>query len=442
MSVRLPRVAAKLGADFDDLTAEDLHRACSERVAEDVYLDFKGKDSYTSSQSGLEELAKDVTAMANAQGGLLVIGIAEDESGNAARPQVLDVAKSDNLINKMNQGLRARVVPLYPAVEIRAVEDPKTPGSGFYLIGVPRSPLAPHAVRRVTRSDYAYALRVGRTTAWLEESEIAARYRDRFRLAEDHVARVREVFKRGTGERPGIGDIANAEPRIFLELALVPAVPAERRVDKAFINQMAGFFGGLARNTPLRDVAQGFLGHMPIVQRGRLRYASNLAEAECYTDGSCFIRTRVSVGVMRKPPQLNYSVLELRILALLHIAASYAHWAGAYGDVDVLARTTGAWTVLPELRPPSEQGTPVDNRAVKRGSDEPTHLTASLHSLIEEPTQLLIAAHSIAADLLADYGQAETTLLEPDGSVRWMRMGQPGENPLHTWMTDVGLVDS
>jgi hypothetical protein len=328
MSVRLPRVAAKLGADFEDLTADHLHRACSEGVAEDLYLDFKGENSYTSSPAGLDELAKDVTAMANAQGGLLVIGIAEDDNGNAAKLQVLDVTKSDDLINKMNQGLRARVVPLFPAVEIRSVEDPKKPGFGFYLIGVPRSPLAPHAVRRTTRPDYAYALRVGRTTAWLEESEIAARYRDRFRLAEDHVARVREVFDRGTGERPDVGDFANVEPRIFLELALVPAVPAECRVDEAFIIQIMRFFRGLSQKTPVRDLVQGFIPRAPIVRRGRLRYASDLAEAEWYTDGSCFIRTRVSVGVMNKPPQLNYSVLELRILALLHIAASYADWAG------------------------------------------------------------------------------------------------------------------
>jgi hypothetical protein len=390
----------------------------------------------------LDELAKDVTAMANAQGGLLVIGIAEDDNGNAAKLQVLDVTKSDDLINKMNQGLRARVVPLFPAVEIRSVEDPKKPGFGFYLIGVPRSPLAPHAVRRTTRPDYAYALRVGRTTAWLEESEIAARYRDRFRLAEDHVARVREVFDRGTGERPDVGDFANVEPRIFLELALVPAVPAERRVDEAFILQIMRFFRGLSQKTPVRDLVQGFAPRAPIVRRGRLRYASDLAEAEWYTDGSCFIRTHVSVGVMNKPPQLNYSVLELRILALLHIAASYADWAGAYGDVDVLARTTGAWTVFPELRPPAEQGMPVDNRTVKRSSDQPTHLTASLHSMVEEPNQLLIAAHGIAADLLADYGRAETTLLKSDGSVEWMRMEQPGENQLHTWLHNVGLAPS
>ncbi|WP_410637753.1 helix-turn-helix domain-containing protein [Amycolatopsis sp. lyj-346] len=441
MSVRLPRVAAKLGADFQDLRVEELRRACQDRVAEDVQLDFKAEDSYTSKPVGLDELAKDVTALANAQGGLIIIGIAEDDQGNAFELRPLDVTKCDDLIGKMEQGLRARVVPLYPDVAIRVVEDPDASGMGFYLIGVPRSPLAPHAVRKTSRPEYSYALRVGRNTAWLEENEIAARYRDRFRLAEDHVIRVREVFKRGTGLAPEGGDVYNARPLVFLELAAVPAVPAERRVDTGFISQMAGFYGGLARNAPIPGLAQGFIGRMPIVQRGRLRYEFDLAEAEWYTDGSSFLRTLVSVGSHGEPPKLNYSALELRILALLHMASSYANWVGAYGDIDVLARTIGAQTVSPDLRPPTEQSMFIDHSSVKRGSNEPSHLTASLHSLIEEPVQLLTSAYNIAADLLADYGQADTTLLMSDGSVRWQRMGSHGDNQLHTWMTEVGLID-
>ncbi|WP_372669800.1 AlbA family DNA-binding domain-containing protein [Amycolatopsis kentuckyensis] len=440
MSVRLPRVAAKLGADFQDLRAEDLRRACAEGVAEDLHLDFKAEDSYTSKPAGLDELAKDVTALANAQGGLLVIGIVEDDQGNAAALKPLDITKSDDLIGKMEQGLRARVAPLYPAVAIRAVEDHDTPGRGVLLIGVPRSPLAPHAVRRTTRPEYSYALRVGRNTAWLEETEIANRYRDRFRLAEDHVARVREVFNRGVGTPPEAGDVANAEPLIFLELAAVPAVPAERRVDEAFIGQMAGFYGSLVQNTPDPDLVRGFIGRMPVVQRGRLSCDHNDVEAAWYTDGSSFIRVLVGFAKYRDHVRLNYSALELRILSLLQIAAAYADWAGAYGDIDVLARTVGARTVYPDLYAPAQQHAFIDRVTVRRSSNEPTHLTASLHSVVGEPTQLLSCAYSIAADLLADYGQPETTLIKSDGSVRWQRMGAPGRNELHAWLNNVGLV--
>ena len=66
------------------------------------------------------------------------------------------------------------------------------------LIAVPGSAIAPHAVRMTSRPQYSFARRVGRTTAWLEESEIAALYRDRFRLAEEHRDKVLKVLQLGS----------------------------------------------------------------------------------------------------------------------------------------------------------------------------------------------------------------------------------------------------
>src|ERR1700733_7850373 len=111
-------------------------------------------------------------------------------------------------------------------------------GKGYALIAVPGSAIAPHAVRMTSRPQYSFARRLGRTTAWLEESEIAALYRDRFRLAEEHRDKVVKVLQAGSEwtRRLGPGD------RIWLEVALVPSVPAERFVDLAHISGMSGFF--------------------------------------------------------------------------------------------------------------------------------------------------------------------------------------------------------
>src|ERR1700733_6134298 len=89
-------------------------------------------------------------------------------------------------------------------------------GKGYALIAVPRSPIAPHAVRMTSRPQYSFARRLGRTTAWLEESEIAALYRDRFRLAEEHRDKVLKVLELGSRwarrARPAPAD------RIWLEV--------------------------------------------------------------------------------------------------------------------------------------------------------------------------------------------------------------------------------
>src|SRR5581483_10052453 len=197
MPIRLHRLTGRLGADVADLTPAHLQTLCELRIPEDVDLDFKRDDSYTTcGPSGLDELAKDVTALANARGGLIIIGIVEDSQGCAE--SLSDGAVSDNKIGQMTNGLRARVVPYLPDVWIRTLETEAGSGSGYVLIAVPGSAIAPHAVRMTSRPQYSFARRVGRTTAWLEESEIAALYRDRFRLAEEHRDRVLKVLQLGS----------------------------------------------------------------------------------------------------------------------------------------------------------------------------------------------------------------------------------------------------
>jgi predicted HTH transcriptional regulator len=182
MAVRLHRLALRLGAELTELTPAHLQELCDLGMPEDADLDFKSEDSNTTSgPDGLDELAKDVTALANARGGLIVIGIMEDSQGCAL--SLSEVAVSDKKIGQMYNGLRARVVPYLPDVWISNLEIAAGSGKGYVLIAVPGSAIPPHAVRMTSRPQYSFARRLGRTTAWLEESEIAALYRDRFRLA-------------------------------------------------------------------------------------------------------------------------------------------------------------------------------------------------------------------------------------------------------------------
>ena len=123
MPVRLHRITSRLGAELADLTPAHLQALCDSRIPEDADLDFKSKDSYTTSGGdGLDELAKDVTALANARGGLIIIGIVEDSQGCAE--SLSEVAVSDKKIGQMYNGLRARVVPYLPDIWISNLETP------------------------------------------------------------------------------------------------------------------------------------------------------------------------------------------------------------------------------------------------------------------------------------------------------------------------------
>jgi hypothetical protein len=239
VAIRMHRLTSRLGAELADLIPAHLQALCDLRMPEDVDLDFKSEDSYTTAGSeGLDELAKDVTAMANARGGLIIIGITEDGQGCAE--SLSEVAVSDKKVGQMYNSLRARVVPYLPDIWINNLETATGSGKGHVLIAVPGSVLAPHAVRMTSRPQYSFARRVGRTTAWLEESEIAALYRDRFRLAEEHRDKVLKVLKLGSEWTRHIGP--SGAQRIWLEMALVPSVPAERFVDPAHISGLSDFF--------------------------------------------------------------------------------------------------------------------------------------------------------------------------------------------------------
>ncbi|MFC8495068.1 helix-turn-helix domain-containing protein, partial [Streptomyces sp. NPDC057235] len=76
------RLVAALGRHPDDLTEDDLRRAVDSQVPEGGDLDWK-KDFYAGTDAGRKELAKDISAMANTVGGLLVVGVDDGKKDHA-----------------------------------------------------------------------------------------------------------------------------------------------------------------------------------------------------------------------------------------------------------------------------------------------------------------------------------------------------------------------
>src|SRR4051812_6417376 len=72
------RVRDVLGARFDANTEEHLEAVVASQVREDGDLDFKAQP-YGKSDSERRELAADVAAMANDRGGVIVIGVRDED---------------------------------------------------------------------------------------------------------------------------------------------------------------------------------------------------------------------------------------------------------------------------------------------------------------------------------------------------------------------------
>jgi hypothetical protein len=425
------RLANLLGAPPHQATIEQVTGLVSRKAREDADLDFKGANSYIIGGDGGDELAKDVTGMANARGGLIVIGIDEDDQACAKAPALVEV--SAKITEQMEQILRSRVVPWLSGAEIRPVECPAAPGTGLYLISVPRSPLAPHAVRSAgpSRPRYSYAHRAGITTRWLEETEIASAYRDRFALAQDHAAQAREFF--ADASFPPMNKVSATDT--WLELALIPSIGARHQLGTAFIGEVERFLSGFAATAPVPGLAQG---RFPSVARRRVHFDGGTCLLDLATDGSAFIRAHAAwrPDPDRQPVPILWSAfLEYQVLGAVHLAAAYATWAGAYGDADILAATKGTPEVLLETGRVGMPGNSPARRAT-RNTDSPTHVTVPLDAIADDPRELHLAARSIASDLLADYGHPDTRLLSPNGTIAYGLLEHGYQGPLRRWIDD------
>ena len=236
------RLTAAVGRHPDDLTEADLQRAVENHIPESVDLDWK-KDFYKGTDAGKKELAKDVSAMANTAGGMVVIGVDDGNQDHAH-----DLAPFDPVQGHGEEWIRSVLAnwiqPVVSNVGVRPVKSESKAGKIYWVLTVPASTQAPHAVA-IPGNDYHFRVYVrhGTTTRTLAESEIAQRYRDRFQAASDDVDHLRQVADAGFGYLSGYltSTAHGGNPKAthypgWVSLATVPAVrgahPVTTRVDR------------------------------------------------------------------------------------------------------------------------------------------------------------------------------------------------------------------
>lgn len=161
--------------ESEDLNFEMIERAVTSGVREDQRLDWK-KAAYQGAKAR-DEFAKDVAALANSQGGLIVIGVAEQRGTGAAESIHVFAAADDGLERTMRSWLHNAVTPMVPAVGFHAlVRDDEN--DGVLVVSVPPSSVAPHLVGSDRSVGFPY--RVGTQTMWMREPDIERAYRERF----------------------------------------------------------------------------------------------------------------------------------------------------------------------------------------------------------------------------------------------------------------------
>jgi hypothetical protein len=435
-TVRFTRLQALLNAPVDQLSEADLQRAVAEQIEENIDLDFK---QALYSKDKKQDLATDTAAMANAQGGIIILGISET---NARATRLHPLPLNDAEDRRMRQIIAGNVAPT-PEVTIRHVPSAADPASGYYVLMIPKSANAPHSVL-IDQYTLRYPRRYGTQTLYLAEAEIADAYRNRFFQVADQIAGLEQIHRDGIDQlRPP--EASTPARSVWLTLAMVANSPGMMDLRQDMLPMFEQWvksgetyfdtpFGGLAivASTGVRRIRIDRSYEDSAMPRG--------AYGEFYVDGSVFIAVELFDA---KPDndQLDVSdeALVMSMVALLRLATDHAAThTSAYGDAVVHASLL---STNPQSPQPAPKVALVQNRALgfwdQIGRTRPlTRLPSSRHTInidgpVDSAPERLVAARLILTDLVQAFGLAEVFQINATGALR----SRYWRTPVDQWAT-------
>lgn len=281
--------------DFDNLTEQDLAELFDTQVPEGLRIEYK-RDPYGRVDSEKREFLKDVSALANAFGGHLIIGVEAQNGLPINIPGVLDV-NSDDLILWMEQLIRTGIEPPIQGIRIRAV--PLANTASCFVLRIPRSWYPPHRVSAQNSNRFWIRNSNGVHEASVEELRTMFTLgADAFRLVHQfRDERVGEIVS-GNCARPLSGS-----GRLILHIVPLVAVTSSWQINLSKANEIRSAFhriGGGGLST--RFNFEGFInesgrdqniGYTQIFRNGALEATQAEIIASSEDGGDTFIPSLV-----------------------------------------------------------------------------------------------------------------------------------------------------
>ena len=168
-----------LGLEPGNLTMNDINQVIARKVEETADLDWKKKFYSIQNNAVMEEVAKDIAAMANSGGGWIVFGIKEDGENNAAS-SVNPIQWSADNERQIRNIAYSKIGPPVVGIEFSKIPCGENPDDGYVvLMHIPDSVDAPHFARK---GDDAFRApwRNGPHTEFMTERDIERGFRERF----------------------------------------------------------------------------------------------------------------------------------------------------------------------------------------------------------------------------------------------------------------------
>jgi len=124
-------------------TIEELSRLYENKIQENVHLDYKASVTFNKNNNSVRaDLGKDISALANSDGGVLIFGMLEDKE--TGLPSGLDggVPHATLSRERLEDLISTAISPQVPGLEIIPI--PATPDASYYVIAIPKSFRGPH----------------------------------------------------------------------------------------------------------------------------------------------------------------------------------------------------------------------------------------------------------------------------------------------------------
>ena len=121
-------------------TLAEIERLIRDQVQESIHLDYKGSKALSPKER--DEIAKDVSAFANSDGGILIYGVEEDKSTHL--PVRIDNGVDDSICSRewLENTVTSRITPKVD--DVRVLPLSAGPGRSLYVVSVPKSFRGPH----------------------------------------------------------------------------------------------------------------------------------------------------------------------------------------------------------------------------------------------------------------------------------------------------------
>lgn len=247
-----------LGLEPGNLTMNDINQVIAGKVEETADLDWKKKFYSIQNNAVMEEVAKDIAAMANSGGGWIVFGIKEDGENNAAS-SVNPIQWSADNERQIRNIAYSKIGPPVVGIEFSKIPCGENPDDGYVvLMHIPDSVDAPHFARK---GDDAFRApwRNGPHTEFMTERDIERGFRERFQRGVEQEKTLQGYFEQAA-------EALNPEEGVFLAIAAVPVTPSSSP-DSA------------GRNAAMEHITPGVYPYFMASQRGK--YPN---EGKTYTD--------------------------------------------------------------------------------------------------------------------------------------------------------------